>query len=206
MSKHFVCQLDSRTVAGPRYDNIKQMRFEIQCRTILMDAWANVSHYLAYKGDASIPSHLRRDFYALSGLFYIADRHFELFFNAAMTSEKSALSAPTEESETAPMNLDTVQAMLARIYPERTRATRGQVSAFLEETASAGYETLKGLEEALVRGENGAMRYEADLPPALIAGEKYSDVGFARMALAIADLEYAQKYYSGEKRFEKYRK
>ncbi len=58
-----------RDYKGPRYDTIVGMPFEIQVRTILMDAWANVSHYLAYKSDIDVPINLQRDFYALGGLF-----------------------------------------------------------------------------------------------------------------------------------------
>jgi len=206
MSMHYICTL-KKEFSGPRYDDIKTYRFELQCRTILMDAWANVSHYLAYKGEVSIPEQLRRDFHALSGLFYVADRHFELFFEKAERSEHSALSVirSTKTVGDAPMNLDTVHAMLKRLYPERTRATRGEVSVFLEQVASAGYSELKKLENALVKEQSAAERYEADWPPDLMAGKKYSDVGFARMALAIFDLEYAKQYYSDEARFEEYR-
>jgi putative GTP pyrophosphokinase len=64
--------------SGPRYDPLKHLRFEVQVRTIVMDAGAAVSHHLDYKGGTSVPSELRKDFYALSGLFYVADQHFEV--------------------------------------------------------------------------------------------------------------------------------
>nr|VFJ73047.1 MAG: ppGpp synthetase catalytic domain-containing protein (RelA/SpoT-type nucleotidyltranferase) [Candidatus Kentron sp. FW] len=52
--------------------------FEIQVRTIAQDAWASVSHHLGYKRKGVIPERLKRDFYALSGLFYVADTHFAI--------------------------------------------------------------------------------------------------------------------------------
>lgn len=73
MSLHLVVRMKEE-YAGPRYDLVKDFPVEVQVRTILMDAWANVSHYLDYKGESSIPEHLRRDFFALSGLFYVADK------------------------------------------------------------------------------------------------------------------------------------
>ena len=59
-------------------DNTKftDIPFEIQVRTIAQDAWASISHYLDYKKKSDIPEELKRDFHALSGLFYIADTHF----------------------------------------------------------------------------------------------------------------------------------
>jgi len=52
--------------------------FEVQVRTIAQDAWATISHYLDYKQSVLQSNHLRRDFHALSGLFYVADTHFSL--------------------------------------------------------------------------------------------------------------------------------
>jgi len=50
MSFHFTVQM-KRSFSGPRYDAIASIPFEIQVRTIAMDAWATTSHYLDYKSD-----------------------------------------------------------------------------------------------------------------------------------------------------------
>lgn len=57
--------------------DIGNMAFEIQVPTICQDAWAAVSHCF-YKGEGKVPSKLEKDFYALNGLFYVADTHFEI--------------------------------------------------------------------------------------------------------------------------------
>lgn len=75
----------------PNYENIRDIPFEVQVRTIAQDAWASISHHLDYKQDFGIPSQLKRDFYALSGLFYIADTHFKILRNEQfknLTSKK----------------------------------------------------------------------------------------------------------------------
>jgi ppGpp synthetase/RelA/SpoT-type nucleotidyltranferase len=61
-------------------DELSQMVFEIQVRTICQHAWCSVSH-LFYKGEKSIEGideNIERDFYAINGLFYVADTHFEM--------------------------------------------------------------------------------------------------------------------------------
>lgn len=58
--------------------------FEIQVRTIAQDAWASISHYLFYKHETILPENLRRDFHALSGLFYIAATHFTILRDAQL--------------------------------------------------------------------------------------------------------------------------
>ena len=52
-------------------------KVEIQIRTILMHAWAEIEHRLAYKKQAHIPSHLRRKFSRISAKLEEADEQFE---------------------------------------------------------------------------------------------------------------------------------
>ena len=61
MSVHFIAQLGD-AYKGTRYEDIINVQFEIQVRTIAMDAWANVSHSLEYKTEQGIPSELKRNF------------------------------------------------------------------------------------------------------------------------------------------------
>jgi len=58
-----------------------------------MHAWSIISHYLDYKTPNAVPSELKRDFNALSGLFYVADQHFEMFFKSSKASRKKASAA-----------------------------------------------------------------------------------------------------------------
>lgn len=75
MSLHLKAKLKP-SCKSPCGDEIKKIPFEIQVRTIAQDAWASISHYLEYKKKSVIPDQLKRDFHALSGLFYVADTHF----------------------------------------------------------------------------------------------------------------------------------
>jgi len=77
MSLHLhACFKPSAEGAGT--DEMQNMPFEIQVRTIAQDAWASISHHLDYKQNHGIPEKLKKDFHALSGLFYVADTHFSL--------------------------------------------------------------------------------------------------------------------------------
>jgi putative GTP pyrophosphokinase len=205
MSMHYSATLHEHH-SGPRYDEIKGMPFEVQVRTILMDAWAGVSHYLAYKGEASIPTALRQDFFALSGLFYVADKHFEMFFKGAMESraeaEREVRAQPEEGGE---VNLSTVLALLRRKYPNREQADPESVSEFVEEATAAGYSDLRDLERALSRADPVLDAYEEERPPHAEFGRRYADVGAARTALAIADPDYAVTKYGEDARYAKYR-
>ena len=79
MSLHIKATFSNSPRTGLR--EVLQMPFEVQIRTIAQDAWASISHYLDYKQERAIPGSLRRDFHALSGLFYVADTHFLMLRN-----------------------------------------------------------------------------------------------------------------------------
>lgn len=76
MGIHFIVKL--KNVSGEDQMPIGDLPFEVQLRTIGQHAWASISEYLYYKQETSVPRNLRRDFYALSGLFHVADSQFEI--------------------------------------------------------------------------------------------------------------------------------
>ncbi|MFC6882508.1 MULTISPECIES: GTP pyrophosphokinase [Actinomadura] len=193
MSHHYICGLPER-YSGPRYDDLKEIVFEVQCRTILMDAWANVSHYLDYKGEASIPSHLKRDFHALSGLFYVADKHFQVFFEEAVESRRVAVMDVSRGDNTVELNADTVAALLVELYPDRNVSPTKDVSEFVEELAHLGmHETIGQLRSDLLKGIRAAEASERDNPPELKVGNRYTGVGIARTVIQIIYPQFRQE-------------
>jgi len=50
---------------------------EIQIRTVLQHAWAEIEHDIQYKNQSDVPRLLQRKFIALAGLLEIADREFQ---------------------------------------------------------------------------------------------------------------------------------
>jgi len=76
-SVHFVVELRPELLKLPEYALFKEMKCEIQVRTILQHAWAEIEHDIVYKSQEDIPFRLRRRFACLAGLLEIADREFE---------------------------------------------------------------------------------------------------------------------------------
>src|SRR5262249_43068264 len=62
---------------GARYDGLAELKSEIQVRTILQDAWAQISHSLDYKSEASVPERERRELYNVSSLLEVSQNIFD---------------------------------------------------------------------------------------------------------------------------------
>lgn len=190
LSVHYSASLPA-TVSGPRYDDLKELKFEIQLRTIAMHAWATISRYLDYKSSSSIPSSLRKDFNALSALFYVADTHFEVFFRSSQQAKKDAEQKAKKLLEIAEeeINFDTLSAYLNKRYTHRKHGVPASISELIEELKSVGYTQIKQLDAALQRSEKAFQAYEKAHPPA-VAERRFVDVGVVRSALSIADPKY----------------
>jgi putative GTP pyrophosphokinase len=203
MSVHFVVRI-KKSHSGPRYDGLAELPFEIQVRTIAMDAWATISHYLQYKSDIDVPKELRRDFYALSGLFYVADSHFEMFFKAR---ERTRLEITAGLEKVKPnlqqeINLDSLKAYLLSRFSDREHSADATVSDLVTELYSGGYKLLSQIDEAIGRGSKAFLEYERASPPA--DGPQYTDVGVVRGLLAITD-ENFQKLRGDSANYAPYR-
>ena len=199
LSIHYLASL-GKGHQGPRYTGLEGMTFEIQARTVVMDAWATISHYLDYKGRSSVPEELRKDFFALSGLFYVADQHFEMLSGRAGESQAHALQEVQEDvSGEIAVNLDTVQAFLSERYPDREHAGRNRIAEFVDEIVDAGYGNLAALETQLDRAEPSFMRYERARGRADGVERKiFADLAVARISVALADRSYADRKYAAD--------
>lgn len=84
----------------PEYKPFCDIRFEVQVRSTIQDAWSALDHKIKYK--KSIPHSLRRQINALAALFEIADREFTKIkdFTEEIKKEKAqkVLSDSTESS------------------------------------------------------------------------------------------------------------
>lgn len=75
-SIHYLVQLTEDRLSLPDYSAFSGLTCEIQVRTVLQHAWAEMEHDIQYKGSANIPKTVKRKFLSLAGLLEIADREF----------------------------------------------------------------------------------------------------------------------------------
>ena len=193
MSDHYIVKIPKKC-SGARYDSIKSLKCEIQVRTISMHAWGTVSHHLDYKQDVDIPSNLKKDFYALSGIFYVADSLFEQFRMARNTTLKPVVeSAKKYEFDLATeLNLDTLPTYLIWKLPDREQSSSRLHSILLRELNIAKIRSYAELDALINDNMAWFIQREIEYPPSfekmvdnkkVLIKLRFVDIGVIRVML-----------------------
>jgi hypothetical protein len=193
-SAHVVASLP-RAFRSPEFD----MPFEVQVRTVGMDAWASISHLLAYKSDDSVPAKLLAKFKALSGLFYVADDEFEALYAMSQEAQEAAVAAVTTTSPgllmREPTTLESLTAYLDVRFPDRERADRNSIARLTAELLRYGFETIGAVDRMVEENHDYALAYDSEMPEAPF----FNAAGMARVALERAlDGEHGRPVDDGE--------
>lgn len=122
-SFHFVVKIKNEWLCTPNYKNLGDLKAEIQVRTILMHAWAEIEHKLEYKKEEDIPVQFKRTFSRISAKLEEADEQFEVLRNN-ITEHRNQLRILANEkmevfSEDSSLNLDSLKIYLDYIFPDR---------------------------------------------------------------------------------------
>jgi len=76
LSSHYVVKIKSSQVRRPGFERFGDCVAEIQLRSILQHAWAEIEHDLGYKNTEQLPEEIRRRLYRLAGVLELADKEF----------------------------------------------------------------------------------------------------------------------------------
>ena len=97
LSLHYVVSLRERRSRSGRKSSSAGLKAEIQIRSILQHAWAEIEHDLGYKSKHAIPRKARRTFSRLSGLLELADQEFDGVLQSLRDYAGAIASAPATE-------------------------------------------------------------------------------------------------------------
>lgn len=73
-SIHYVCRIGEARGSLPEFQGLSDLKFEIQIRTVLQHAWAELSHDRSYKFSGQLPPDIERFLNLYAGMLEIADK------------------------------------------------------------------------------------------------------------------------------------
>jgi len=147
-SVHLVVSLRPDRLALPEYALFKDMKCEVQVRTILQHAWAEIEHDVVYKSTEDIPFELRRRFASLAGLLEIADREFEGLREDEVNVRKAIAKHVSKQDLDIAVNLDSLRSYLAKYHGEKEPEPR-RLRLLLQLIRFHTLDTLSTLDSAL---------------------------------------------------------
>ncbi len=122
-SHHYIIKLKEEWLEAPCYRGLGDLKVELQVRTILMHAWADISHKLEYKDEEQVPGQFKRKLCQISALFEMADAQFDALreekeeYREILLSEEAKKTGQFDVEQ--PLNIDSLQAFLDFYFPDR---------------------------------------------------------------------------------------
>lgn len=170
-SLHFVCRLSPARAKLAEHAAFSGLACEIQVRSILQHAWAEIEHDLGYKSTTAVPRHLRRKFSRAAALLEAADEDFK-----ALRGDLAEYAGTVEERiDEDPQRVFLDSVSLAAFVSESAvvRKIDNAVAETVDGSILPGIESPIELYDApLYRLILAGIRTIGDLETALLANEK----------------------------------
>lgn len=184
---HYVARFSKDRCRLPEYKRFEGLEFEIQVRTILQHAWAEIEHDRNYKFAGVLPDDIQRRFAILSGVLEMADREFD----AIASSIDSYAASVAEKTEKGDLDI-----------PINTTSLREYMLTKFRDVVEAGLDPSFESEESVIMRElnefgiSTLAELDSVVPPELLKQvdhiDNYNLVGLARDIMVIHD---ANRYF-----------
>lgn len=159
---------------GAQYNGLAELKSEIQVRTILQDAWAQISYSLDYKSEASVPERERRELYNVSSLLEVSqnifDRTRETRQRYSEEVQKKQPSSPKFLAQ--PIDRETISAYTRWKYPHLPVKENLQ-ELLIRDLDHSRFKTLKDMEDVVARAIDAVEAYSKQAPDLFTYGTDY---------------------------------
>ncbi len=166
MSYHLVLAIDHFADNDPQAESFKGLTFEVQIRTVLQHAWAEIEHDIGYKNPFEIPSYLKRRFFRLASLLELADDEFQNIVNKIDDYKTEMREKLQTNEEIIELNYVSLNQFIVSSYilerikltvKERVGIDNQKAFRFpenlLERLYYVGYDTINEINQELLRHE-----------------------------------------------------
>jgi ppGpp synthetase/RelA/SpoT-type nucleotidyltranferase len=159
-SIHFLVRMHPNRTRLAEYQRHEGLTFEIQVRTLLQHAWAEMEHDIQYKSATVIPTAIRRKFVALAGILEIADREFQALQDEdEKLRQEARASVKAGQLSAVEITPDALKSYLDRKLGADGRMAQWSYSYNAGLLRKLGFETLSQLDECVSGYDDNAVSY-----------------------------------------------
>jgi ppGpp synthetase/RelA/SpoT-type nucleotidyltranferase len=117
-SYHLLAEINPDSPHYRDFPSLMGVRFEVQVRSLLEHAWAEIEHESVYKADADLPDEIRRRFAAVAAVLELLDAEFTTLKTASTRLIEAALPVCMKaEARRLPLDLPYLLAVLETARP-----------------------------------------------------------------------------------------
>lgn len=197
-SVHYICSLSKERISLPEYERFKNMKFEIQIRTILQHSWAEIEHDKNYKFSGELPPDIQRRFKLVAGSLELADREFNQLSTDIDNYAKSVKKSTERGELKIKINSTALKHYLTTKFKDLIKLGILQPdfngseneSVILEELRSFGVDTLEDLDKIIDKNLAKTIKDKLD---------NNNLLGLSRLIMLSADFKkYFENSFNGQ--------
>jgi putative GTP pyrophosphokinase len=196
-SYHFIVKIKGDWLNAPNYRGLQDLKAEIQVRTVLMHAWAEIQHKLAYKRKIDVPDQFQRQFAIIAAKLEETDEQFEQLRVDAEEYRKQLITSADKADgvfdSSLPLNLDNLEAFLYYHFRKQKNAGRGPTRDLAAELLSRGI-TIRQLVESYHKVKPFLPQIEEENFEGEKLGRSMYQQGMARLILDLTVDSYFERH------------
>jgi len=194
-SDHYVVRIKPEWQGLPTYRGLRDLKAEVQVRTMAQHIWATASHKLQYKNEENVPKDQVRSINRVSALLETVDLELDRVNEGRMDYISAGLKFLSEDT---PLNVDIASKILAELWPSRNLTPGsedydglitelrhfGIITSFaLRDLIKANRRALIKEEEELIEDLKTRGGYASSLESKIANGYYFTQVALTRIAL-----------------------
>lgn len=190
LSVHYILQLSKKRLELPEYKRYEDLKCEVQVRTLLQHAWAEIEHDRNYKFAGVLPKEIKRRFYLIAGVLEMMDNEFDKLSEDIDEYAKSMKKAVSKGNYDLDIDSKSVEQYLLKKFEnvDNIKPCNGDIivtEAVVEELIRFGYKKIQELDDDI---NHYLAVYE----------EEDTYIGLLRTLMMLKDCrQYFKKAYNG---------
>jgi ppGpp synthetase/RelA/SpoT-type nucleotidyltranferase len=174
--------------AGPRYDDLRGLKCEVQIRTVLQDSWSQVSHALVYKQESETPGQVQRQLNLVSAQIELAQTQFDQVQATRNQYQASLVELPPNHLLRESVNYDSLQRYTEWKYPDKKPSERIH-EILVRDLDLIKYQSLQALDDVVEKAKPAVEAYAKERPDIFNFGTDY-----ITKSLGFVDLEFRRRH------------